>query len=185
MKKFKTIQLIALVIAIFTFSACKEEGPKPSDPPSNEGELITTLKIILTDSADNSVKTFVFKDTDGDGGNNPTQFDTIVINQLRTYSANLILLDESKSEIDTISNEILVEADEHLFVFSPSNSNLNISILDKDSKGLPLGLFSKWKTIAISNGKVTIALKHQPGVKDGSSIPGETDIELAFPFRIE
>lgn len=185
MKQIQTIQLLLLSLLILTFSACIDDEPKPNNPPTNDSELITTLKIILTDSSDNSVKTFVFRDTDGDGGNNPTKFDTIVLDASRTYSVSILLLDESKTDIDTISNEVLEEADEHLFVFTPSGVNLNIKITDMDSKGFPIGLLSKWKTGAVSNGNITIALKHQPGVKDGSSIPGETDIEIAFPIRIE
>lgn len=185
MKQIQTIQLLLLSLLILTFSACTDDEPKPNNPPSNEGELITTLKVIFTDSTDNSIKSFTFKDTDGDGGNNPTQFDSIILNTSRTYSVSILLLDESKTETDTISNEVLEEADEHLFVFTPSSINLNIVITDMDSKGLPIGLKSKWKTGAVSNGTITIALKHQPGVKDGSSTPGETDIEIAFPIRIE
>jgi hypothetical protein len=62
---------------------------------------------------------------------------------------------------------------------------MSIKIEDKDSKQLPLGLISKWMTKQKSKGSVNIQLKHQPGVKDGSKTPGETDAMVEFPVIIE
>lgn len=176
---------IAAAMLILNMQACKENEPEPDKPPVNESELITTVQLIFTDSADNSVRSFLFKDPDGDGGNGPTVFDTIVLLQNRTYYTQVLLLDESKAVTDTISNEVLEEADEHLFVFTPNASDLSIQITDRDSKNLPLGLLSKWKTGNPGNGSVKVTLKHQPGTKNGSSDPGETDVEVNFNCTIE
>ena len=181
----KLFYAITASVLIFNIQACKENEPEPDKPPVNENELITTVQLIFTDSADNSVSSFLFKDPDGDGGNNPTVFDTILLKSDRTYFTQILLLDESKTKTDTISNEVLEEAEDHLFVFTPSWNGLNIRLTDLDSKGLPLGLLSTWKTGIPGNGRVKVALKHQPGLKDGSPAPGETDVEIAFICRIE
>ncbi len=176
---------IAAAMLLLSSEGCKNNEPEPDKPPVNENELITTVQLVLTDSTDNSVRSFLFKDPDGDGGNGPTVFDTIMLKSDRTYFSRILLLDESKAETDTISNEVLEEADEHLFIYSPSWNGLNIQITDQDSKGLPLGLTSIWRTGNTGNGSVKVALKHQPGIKNGSPDPGETDVEIDFICRIE
>ena len=36
----------------------------------------------------------------------------------------------------------------------------------------------------MSKSPLTIELKHQPGVKDGTYAPGETDIQVAFKLKV-
>lgn len=180
-----SIQLsILFIAATLSFASCRETEVKPEDKPQNETELITTMTLIFTDSATNQISTFSFKDTDGDGGSGPVQFDTIQLAANKTYTCKVLLLDESKTETDTISNEVLKESDDHLFIYTISGLNLAIFRTDKDANNLPLGLNSKWWTGNMSNGKVKITLKHQPGVKDGSATPGETDAEVEFICKI-
>jgi hypothetical protein len=182
-KQIKQITL-GLSMVLLSFPACKED-PKPNTPPVNEGELITTLIIETTDSASGQKSYFKFKDADGEGGNAPSQFDSIQLSQNRTYSVNLILLDESKAEADTISNEVLNEAEDHLFNFTVSNLNLDIKLNDLDKNGLPIGLKSIWRTELKGDGKLKVVLKHQPGIKNGDPSLGETDIEIEFNCQIK
>jgi hypothetical protein len=184
MKQFKSLLISGCIIACFNQS-CKDDITTPNNPPANESELITTMVVSMKDSADGTLKSFVFRDKDGEGGAGPTQFDTIKLQSGRTYECKLLLLDESKTTTDTVSNEVLEEADEHLFIFEISAADMSIKIEDKDSKQLPLGLISKWMTKQKSKGSVNIQLKHQPGVKDGSKTPGETDAMVEFPVIIE
>jgi hypothetical protein len=183
----KSILKTAMMMAIptlFMLEACKED-PKPSLPPSDETELITTVKLEFTDSASSAVHYAVFSDPDGEGGNGPVRFDTIRLNKGSIYATRILLLDESKTPADTISNEVSKESDEHLFVFNPKNADINIQILDKDNNMLPVGLLSRWRTGKASQGVVNVMLKHQPGVKDGSPAPGETDVQVEFNCIIE
>ena len=85
---------------------------------------------------------------------------------------------------DTISNEVLAEGDEHLFCFDPIDANISITRTDSDGT-FEIGLTSDWITGNYSNGLVTITLKHQPGVKDGTCSPGDTDVEIQFPIIIQ
>ncbi len=186
-QKSKIKNALFLSASVFTlvFSACKDETPKPKDQPTNENELITTVKLIFTDSLSGAITTATFKDIDGESGNPPSQFDTIRLQANKIYSTQILLLDESKSAIDTVSNEVAEEKNDHLFIFNPSNVNLGITILDKDDNNFPIGLSSKWRSGAASKGLITVTLKHQPGVKNGTATPGETDVEVVFPCIIK
>ena len=176
-----------LIIAITTLSlgACNEKTPAPTTPPQNETELITTVKLIFTDTATNAVRTAYFYDIDGPGGAAPTVLDTIKLKSNTVYKTAIYLLDDSKNPADSISNEVLKEGQDHLFVFTKVGINLNFQIADKDINSLPIGLSSYWSTGAVSNGAVTVTLKHQPGVKDGTAALGETDVEILFPCKIQ
>ncbi len=182
----KTRKQIGLLIAIgaIIFQSCQKD-PKPDTQPKNESELITTLIIEATDSASNLKKQFKFRDVDGEGGNAPSQFDSIELSQNRTYFVDLILLDESKTAVDTISKEVLNEGEFHLFNFAISNLNMDIKLNDLDKNGLPIGLKSIWRTGASSNGKLKVVLKHQPGIKNGDPLLGESDLDIDFKCKIK
>lgn len=175
--------LVALMV--MGAQACKDENPNPDDQPVDETELITTAKLVITDSATGISNAFVFSDPDGEGGNNPVQFDSILLSANRTYTCKVILLDESKTPADSISNEVIEEAEDHLFVFQTTISGLRIQTTDKDNNNLPLGIRSLWRTTSAGSGTVQVKLKHQPGVKTGSPDPGETDLDIQFQCKIQ
>lgn len=188
MSKFKflgTVLLAGLLVI-----SCKKDDKKPDDHHhDHENELITTVQLNFSGKGiSGNDTTFIvsFDDPDGTGGNKPTAFDTIRFAANKTYTCDLILLDKSKNPVDTISNEVKEEADEHLFFFTPSNSDaLSVTINDKDSKGRNLGLKTSWVTKKATNGTVKVRLMHQPGVKDGTSANGDTDVEIDFPLVIK
>lgn len=179
------IQLIATILLIsFLSSACIKKTTTPPNP--NENELITTCQINFVDSAGiQAPRSFKYRDLDGDGGNNPSQWDTIRLKSNTTYFAEILLLDESKNPVDTISQEVAKEGQDHLFCFTTSGITTQIVRKDQDVNGMGIGLFTSWKNETISNGNVNIVLRHQPGVKSGSCDPGDTDIDLNFQTIID
>ncbi len=185
MKKNTVLLLMMLLVMV----ACKKkDDPKPANPiDTNEEELITTLKLVLTEDGTANVSTFQFVDLDGPGGNAPTQ-DNMVLSAGKTYHGEIFLLDQSKSPVDSISNEVKEEADEHQFFFTVDGANLTPSYTDYDSKGVPLGLKPDFITGAASTGTLKVTLKHQPGTKpvsgNGDSAQGDTDIEITFAVTI-
>ena len=196
----KTIQKITkaslhLFLAAVLIVGCKkdDDSPKPSssNPPVNEEELITTVKITFVDTAGvEPTVTVFFRDPDGDGGNAPTQFDTIRLAANSVYNATLEVFDESKNPVEDITEEIEEEADEHLFCYTPSNVNLSIVRTDMEldygvGGTLEVGLASQWTVGNTSVGTIQVVLKHQPGVKDGTCAPGDTDVELNFVTEIQ
>ncbi len=187
----KKILFIALA-AGFLF-ACKDDDDDTISQTTTETpitpvetELITTVQLIFTDSATNSViDTVEFSDPDGQGGNAPT-VETITINANQTYLVSTRFLDESDpNDIEDITLEIEEEDDEHLVCYEPADM-MAISIERTDSDGTyEVGLNSKWRAAAASNTTLKLTLKHQPGVKDGSCGKGDTDVEVDFPLNIQ
>jgi hypothetical protein len=187
MKNKSFITLLSAALAVTTiFTSCKKDDDDPQNPNDpNESELITTVRINFTDSAGIAPNvSVVFRDLDGDGGNAPTRFDTIRLQPSTTYFTEILLLDESKLPSDTISNEVAEEANDHIFFFLHIGTDIATTYRDQDSNGLPLGLSTRWVTGTTGSGTSRVTLKHQPGVKDGTQAPGETDIELTFRSEV-
>lgn len=189
MKRIIAIPLAMLpMLLLLLATACKKDKKDTVTTPTNpnEEELITTFRITFTDSAGVYPDvTAQFVDIDGPGGNDPSVFDTIRLHAGTTYYATITLWDESSTPATNISDEVEEEGQDHLFCFNIGNP-LNLLIVRTDSDGVyPIGLQSKWTTQAISAGDVMITLRHQPGVKNGTCDPGETDIELTFHTILE
>ena len=186
-RMFKPFMLALGALSLVVVS-CKKDEVKPAEPtPPNESELITTMELHFTDSLSGNTFKVVFNDPDGDGGNAPTQFDTIHLLKNSTYKVEVTLLDKSKTPAETISNEVLAEANDHLFFYTSNPVGLvNVLITDKDSNGKNLGLKSTWTTSKDANkGKVNVKLMHQPGKKDGTSATGDTDIDIDFQVNVK
>lgn len=181
----KQTLIIAICLGIFqAISSCKKDADLPKLPsPVNEPEVITSFTITFTDSA-NSNNTVIarFIDNDGDGGNQPTAFDTIKLKPNTSYYAKVAIFNGIVGE--EITEEIEEEATDHLFIYKPTDVALNVVITDKDNNNLPIGLQSTWRTGGNSSGSVQVILKHQLGIKDGTESPGETDIDLNFKTEI-
>ncbi len=61
---------------------------------------------------------------------------------------------------------------------------MNFQRFDTDGNS-GVGLVSTWSHTGVAdNGNVTIPLTHQPGVKDGTCEPGETDVEVTFVIEM-
>ena len=202
-----TITTIAMLATLATaFTSCKKDKktePEAPAPPINQGELITTMKVTLTDTITNVSATYVFSDLDGAGGNAATfgngGADSVInITANKAYFTKILLLDESKSPVDTISNEVEEEGIDHMFFFngiSPTgttsytttlNGGTTIKYLDSDASNRGIGLLTLWTAPLTPMPKepLLIELKHQPSVKNGSYGPGETDIQVAFKIKV-
>jgi hypothetical protein len=206
----KTITTVALLAMLATtFTSCKkdkkeEPTPKQPAPPVNQAELITTMKVTLHDTTTHTNTVFMFSDLDGPGGNPATfggtnQSDSVInILSNHVYEATILLLDQTKSPVDTISNEVEEEGVDHMFFFNTTNptgtpftvylpnSMTTIKYLDLDGNNKGIGLSTLWTapSMVMSKSPLTIELKHQPGVKDGTYAPGETDIQVAFKLKV-
>ena len=184
-----TLRLLILTVLVSTIiSSCKKDNNDVTKPADiNEGELITTVqfKISTTDSPF-VTNIFQYRDVDGIGGNAPS-IDTIKLSANKVYYVEVLLLDESKNPIDTISNEVLSESQDHLFIYEPADTNLTVTINDFDTNNppLPLGIITSWSTKSVSNSTLKLTLKHQPGIKNGDPTRGETDVEVVLPVSIE
>lgn len=177
------VLLLAATVAVM---GCK----KDSDPEPEENELITTVTLTFTERGTTNTRSVTWKDTDGEGGAAPT-VGKLSLAPNKTYDLAVTMLDESKSPAADITEEIEEEADEHLFVYTPTPANLmTITITDKDSRNLPVGLKATAITTAAGTGKLQVVLRHQPPVggnpvKNGTAGPGSTDFDGTFDVEIK
>lgn len=188
-KKMKTLILKTIVLfggftaLVLAVQSCKKTTDPPK--PTNEEELITTLKVELKDTASGQLLIYYFRDLDGEGGKPPSQLDTIKLSPNRTYATAIKFLNESDtSNVEDITNEINNESKDHFICFSAAGANLVVTRTDSDGT-FEVGLTSRWKTGNVSKGHITITLKHQPGVKNGQCDPGATDAEVIFPLDLK
>jgi hypothetical protein len=163
MKSLKIKMIVCTALLLSSLLSCKKDALKPTDNHDhNDSELITSLELKFSGKGKlGSDTTFVvtFNDPDGDGGNTATQFDTIHLLKNSSYTVALTLLDKSKTPVDTISNEVLEEANEHLFFYTSNPVGLvNITITDKDGNGKNLGLKSTWTSTNTGLGKLKVKL---------------------------
>ena len=191
MKSLKKHSILAVAAVALIFTACKKDDDSPvpttggSSAPPNEVEIFTSMIISFTDTAGVQPDVqFAFRDLDGDGGNGPTEFDTIRLANNTVYNASIQLLNESASPVEDMTLEVQEEDDEHLFCYAPSNTNVAVTRTDSDG-AFEVGLTTSWSTGNAATGTTLITLKHQPDVKDGTCAPGETDIEVTFVTEIQ
>lgn len=181
--------LVALILMLAFIMGCQKEPL-----PVNEEEVITTVVLSLLKSGETTPVNYAFNDPDGDGGLMPT-IDSVIIDKNSAYTAQLILINQLATPVDTISNEIQDEADEHQFFYQSTPTDLlsPFTYLDFDGNGKPLGLSFQFNTKnASETGSLKITLRHlpaksAPGVSSGdiTNAGGETDIEITFPVRLK
>lgn len=184
-KQFSFFLPISLLVSsiLFGLHACKPDDHLHND----EHDAIIKVQILFTDSATNAiVGTFTWADPDGIGGNNPTQIDTVKLSATTVCKANLMLfaLHEGTHE-HNITADILNEKNDHLLVYKNIMGNLSVTVTDEDDNNLPIGIETKWITGAASVGQVNIVLRHQPGIKNGTESPGDTDMDITMPLQIQ
>lgn len=184
MKKTKLSLLFSLLV--FGFLASIQSCKPDDDDHDHDHDAITKVELMFVDTLSNiAYGTYTWEDADGIGGNPPSVIDTIKLAAAKTYKVNVMVYAKHDDHSDNITAEILEEADEHLFVFKNSTANVAVAVTDKDANNLPVGLVSLWTTGAASSGAINVVLRHQPGVKDGTETPGDTDIDITYPVQVD
>lgn len=189
----KNIAKIAAVtfLAAITCSACNKVET-PTAPVPEEQELITTIKLVLTDGGGN-VTTYAYKVENGFGDDpGAVSVDTLILGPNKSYDAEVWVLNEKENPAEDITEEVLAENEEHLFVFesNPATGGGSVAMSDgsKDAAGNPFNQKLKLTGAGAGEGNLTITLKHLPTNKaatTASAAGGETDAEAIFPVRIQ
>ena len=173
--------LLLAIAALFT--QCKDSGENLT--PDDENELITSVILHFKEAVSGTTTTFSFKDSDGDGGNPASKFDTISLKANASYTLTVEFLDESKSPVVDITKDIEEEQEDHLVIFTPSPASLlTYTYGDKDKNNFVIGLLGTAKAGAAGTGKLKVQLRHQPGVKNGTAAPGSDDVQLDFNLKV-
>lgn len=177
------VYFLLTIITMIIFSCKTDDTDNPA--PVNPGELITTVRLLLSDSISGlPLDTISYSDIDGSGGNAPLT-DTLFLSQAQTVAVEVLVLDESQSPADTISNEIFSEGDTHQFVYL---SNLvGTQINDTDMNGFPIGLSLFVNGISSGNGDFRLQLRHYNSASDkaAGNSSYSTDIDILFPLKVQ
>ncbi len=184
---FKSV-LLALA-ASSVFSSCT----KPSDNvvnPQGDNELVTKVVIAFEDE-DGNKKLFTWSQINQ--AQNPViTYDTLLAG--KTYNGEILLLDETKTPVDTISHEFEESALklEHQFFYTAQPADLltfSYAPGDIDANKVPVGIAPVVKAEKAGIGSYNVILKHQPGVKptsgNGDKTKGSTDLDITFPVKVK
>lgn len=199
MKTLRFICLLLVAGSLLFFSGCKKDDPKPENIP----EAITKATLTFTPAGGAAV-IVTATDPDGDGPLPRTLSGPINLVKNVSYTLKITLINELAKPTDPeydITAEVEEEADEHIFFFAWTNNTFSnptgngnvdnrsdaVNYVDRDTKGLPLGLETSWTTInATGNGTFRVILKHQPDLKSTTttSNDGESDLDVTFNLSV-
>lgn len=182
----KTAFLLAFALLIFAAS-CEPDEPMIE----NEEEVITTVTLTLTPTGSQETVVLGFSDPDGDGGNAPMFSTTGTLLANTDYQGQVSF----GNDMGSIDGEIIDEGVDHqVFYQAGGGANLDFSYtsVGNDVNGLPIGLTTALRTGAVSNGTLTIILRHEPNktaagiaIDNPAVAGGETDVEVTFPVSVE
>ena len=180
MKFFKS----ALLASTLIFASCSDDDDTPE--PVNEEEVITTLTVTLDSGSDTVV--MQYQDLDGDGPDAATVTVSGSLSANTTYDGSIILLNETESPAENVTEEIEEDDLDHQFFYTVG-SGLDVAAEygDADSEGNPLGLSFILNTGMASSGGLTFTLRHEPNKPNTGleNAGGETDIEVTFDVTVE
>lgn len=182
-----TIKILSLsILASLAFTACSDDDDVPEIV--NEEEVITTVTVTLIPGNNNETITLQTQDLDGDGPNVPVVTVSGNLAADTTYEGSIVLLNETESPAENITEEVEEESDEHQFFYTISSGlNITTAYTDFDTNGDELGTEFTLSTEAASSGNITFTLRHEPtkpntGIEDAG---GETDVSATFSVIIE
>lgn len=185
-RRMMLTSVTALTLALLGTS-CDHLG----DPHDHSGDhdAVTTVTLTLVAQGTTDTTRVTWEDLDGVGGNNPNRIDTLFLKPGAIYLGSVQFENRAESPVENITEEVLEDADEHQVFYTVSNSLGQVTVLDKDGRGLPLGLtFSIATTTAAAAvpGSLTLSLYHyeSESAKNGTDLADETDVEVTFPLIV-
>lgn len=173
-------------LAGLLFTACSDDDDTPD--PVNEEEVITTMTITLAPQGGGTNITLQSRDLDGDGPNAP---DITVSGNLAanaTYSAAIVLLNETETPAEDVTEEVQDEDEEHQFFFVTTGNITDVSYGDQDGDGNPVGILFTLTTGDAGDATLAVTLRHEPKKPNDGTLAdagGETDITQTFNLTIE
>ncbi|MAV42593.1 MAG: type 1 periplasmic binding fold superfamily protein [Flavobacteriaceae bacterium] len=180
MKFFK----YALLASTLIFASCSDDDNTPD--PVNEEEVITTLTVTLDSGSDTVV--MQYQDLDGDGPDAATVTVSGSLNANTVYDGSIVLLNETESPAENVTEEIEEEDDEHQFFYTVgSGLDVATDYANFDGDGNPLGTLFVLNVGSASSGGLTFTLRHEPNKPNTGleNAGGSTDIEVTFDVTVE
>lgn len=189
-------------IILFVVSCDKDDSPDPE----NEEEAITKAVLVVTNTSDNSSETYNFEveghhhdhdddhaDDDDDDDDHEGEHMEVELESNSTYLFEITFFNESDpNNIIDVTEEIIEEADEHVFFYELTDSSITIESAagdTTDSSGDPIHLKTEWTTTSAAIVDIVGYLIHEPITKTGVStrtdLGGSTDAEIEFEAHVE
>ena len=185
----RTKAKLFLTLLLATPLAFTECGDDHDPHPDHDNELITTVVYALTPAAGSMAPaaTITWEDLDGAGGAAPViTGGPLTLRANTAYTGTITLLDKTKTPVANITDEVAKEKEDHLFIYEPTPANLvTVTRTDRDAKNLEVGLATRVATTAAATGTLKITLRHQPGTKNGTAAPGDTDVAATVPLVVQ
>jgi hypothetical protein len=175
---------------IFTtvlFVSCSNDDDITPEP-INEEEVITTMTVTLVPDGDGTEVVLSFQDLDGDGPDAPNVNVSGSLAPGATYNGSIVLLNETESPAEDITEEVEEEDLNHQFFYTIGTGlDVTTAYSNLDSEGNPLGTEFTLTAGAVSSGTLTFTLRHEPNKPNTglSDADGETDIEVAFDIEVK
>jgi hypothetical protein len=189
---FKTGIFAIAAVLIFFLSACERDRDNPKNPGKGhqaDHGFITKIELILESPNGPEKIAAVFSDPDGPGGLPPIRIDTLFLPQNSQWIGQLRLYDESgQGQTKDITYQIEKTATDHIvcyFTNAVPDGLVNIRRVDSDGR-YEVGLQTEWNIGQVTaEGQLRILLKHQVRQKDGTCLPGSTDVDIIMPLWIQ
>ena len=184
----KSIVYFLLISAFIQINACKKQVSSTNEP-QNENELISTVRLNFIDTATNDTLQFTWQQIGGPG--TAIAVDSVSLKPTISYLGYIEILDETKSPVFVVSDEIKIEANAHLFNYLSSTSRLQIINTDSDFHVPPLELglqfLARTNSVGELKGSLEVLLRHYtPASPKALSLNnGTTDIDVIFPLKVE
>ena len=178
--------LSTAIFASLLFVSCSSDDDTPE--PVNEEEVITTTTVTLAPNGGGTPITLKTRDLDGDGPNAPVITVSGNLEAGVTYNGTIVLLNETESPAENITEEVEEENLEHQFFYTVGGGlDVSTDYGNFDDDGNPLGTEFTLTAGAASSGTLTFTLRHEPtkpntGLGDAG---GETDISASFNLTVE
>lgn len=174
-----------LALTGILFTSCSDDDEAPEEV--NEEETITTMTVTLVPAAGETV-TLTSRDLDGDGPNAPEITISGPLAGNTAYAGTILLLNETETPAENVTEEVAEEDDEHQFFFQTTGSIGSVIYGDTDGNGNPVGILFTLNTDTAGSASLTVTLRHEPKKPNDGTLGdagGETDITQTFDLIIQ
>ncbi|MDT0607451.1 type 1 periplasmic binding fold superfamily protein [Croceitalea rosinachiae] len=185
MKAVKFLSMLALSGVLFI--SCSDDDDTPPEEV-NEEEVITTMTVALAPQGGGDTITLQSRDIDGDGPGAPVVTVSGSLAGNTTYTGAIVLLNETETPAEDITEEVAEEDDEHQFFFQTTGSIASVDYGDTDGNGNPVGIVFTLDTDTAGAASITITLRHEPKKPNDGTLAdagGETDIAQTFDLTVQ
>lgn len=136
---YRLITIGIIVVLLIAIGSCnKSESTVTPAPPSNE--FLTTVELKLQNTADaTDTLTAIWRQLDPTGAALPDTSKAILnLKANATYSAQVVILDETQTPPAVVSDEIKQRENYHLFFFQPTPISAANLIISNTSTDIPV-----------------------------------------------